>query len=96
MSRTRSGVASIAWYWRVQRIAAITGYVLSNEAICIPTAASIPGATNAMYEMPSGWPPLFTSLPSPTPRAVRYSTGLRTLETTLPRQTRRYDETQYS
>ncbi len=53
-SRTRSGVASIAWYCRVQRIAAITGQLLSNAATCIATAASMPGATYATYETPSG------------------------------------------
>ena len=30
------------------------------------------------------------------PNAVRYSTGPTMLDTTLPRQTRRYDRTQYS
>ena len=44
-SRTRNGVASWAWNCRVHRIPAITGYDDSKAAICMHTAASIPGAT---------------------------------------------------
>ena len=46
-SRTRSGVASIAWYWRVHLIADRTGQLASNDASCIAVAASSPGATNS-------------------------------------------------
>jgi hypothetical protein len=89
-------VASIAWYCRVQRIAARTGQLDSNTATCMHTAASIPGATKSRYGTPSPLPPRLTSLPKPIPRALRYRTGLRTLETMLPRHTRRYDISQYS
>src|SRR5919197_1510858 len=34
--------------------------------------------------------PVCTNFPSPTPSASRYTTGVTTLETTVPRQTRRY------
>jgi hypothetical protein len=44
-SRTRSGVASIAWNWRVQRIAAMIGCEDSNVPICMAVAARMPGAT---------------------------------------------------
>ena len=89
MSATRSGVASIAKYWRFHLIAPRTGKLDSIAATCIATAASIPGATKSRYGMPSGCAPRLTNFPSPTPSAVRYSTGLRTLVMTVPRQTRR-------
>ena len=47
MSRTRSGVASIAWYWRSHLIAESTGQLDSNVASCIAVAAMRPGATNS-------------------------------------------------
>ena len=50
-SRTRSGVASIAWYWRSHLIADSTGQLDSNDAICIAVAAMRPGATNSRYEI---------------------------------------------
>ncbi len=46
-STTRSGVASIAWYCRFHLMAPITGYVDSNDVICIAEAASRPGAMNS-------------------------------------------------
>ena len=54
MSRTRSGVASIAWYCRLHLIADSTGQLASNDASCIAVAASRPGATNSRYGTPAG------------------------------------------
>ena len=44
-SRTRNGLASIAWYCRSHLIAEKTGKVASNEASCMAVAAISPGAT---------------------------------------------------
>jgi hypothetical protein len=54
MSRTPSGVASIARYCRVHLNDATTGHVDSPDATCIAVAASIPGATKSTYDTPSG------------------------------------------
>ena len=70
-NRLDSGVASIAKYWRFHLIAPRTGKLDSIAATCIATAASIPGATKSRYGMPSGCAPPLTSLPRPTPSAVR-------------------------
>ncbi len=43
MSLVRSGVASIAWYSRVHRTAAITGQLHSAAAICIADRREQPG-----------------------------------------------------
>ena len=72
MSRVPIGVASIAKYCRVHLIDPMTGHEASPEAIVIAVAASIPGATKSMYGTPREAPAdLFTSVPSPTPRAPR-------------------------
>jgi hypothetical protein len=52
-------------------IAARIGNAPSIAAICIAVAAIIPGATKSRYGTPSGVLPLLTSLPRPTPSAVR-------------------------
>jgi hypothetical protein len=72
MSRVPSGVASIAKYCRVHLIDPITGHDASPDATVIAVAASRPGATKSMYGTPRDAPEdLFTSVPSPTPRAPR-------------------------
>jgi len=50
----------------------ITGHDASPEATVIAVAASSPGATKSMYGTPRDAPEdLFTSVPSPIPRAPR-------------------------
>ena len=46
-SRTRTGVATTAWYVRAQRMPAITGKLPSFVPICMARAAISPGATNS-------------------------------------------------
>ena len=52
MSRTPTGVASMAWYCRCHLIAPSTGQAASPTPTCIAVATSIPGAMNSTYGTP--------------------------------------------
>ena len=68
-SRTRSGVASIAWYWRVHLIAPRTGKLDSNVAICIADRREHARRDEVEIRHAERVRAWFTSLPSPTPSA---------------------------
>ena len=46
-SRTRTGVATTAWYVRSHLTPALTGNVVTLAAVCIAVAATSAGATNS-------------------------------------------------
>src|SRR5258706_11584566 len=68
------------------------GKVASNAADCMTVAASKPGARNCRYVSPPNAAPPDRSMypPSPTPIAVRNSSGLRNDVKTDERNVRRY------